>query len=69
MIRAINPTDGEPIAEYQELDDQGIERAIAAAAARFTSYRSTSLEERAGWMRRAAELLQVNHLLERRLVR
>ena len=58
MIRAINPTDGEPIAEYQELDDQGIERAIAAAAARFTSYRSTSLEERAGWMRRAAELLR-----------
>jgi succinate-semialdehyde dehydrogenase/glutarate-semialdehyde dehydrogenase len=57
-MRAINPANGELIAEYDELDDQGIERAIATAAERFRSYRATSFDERAGWMRRAAALLR-----------
>jgi succinate-semialdehyde dehydrogenase/glutarate-semialdehyde dehydrogenase len=57
-MHAINPANGELIAEYDELDDQGIERAIATAAERFRSYRTTSFGERAGWMRRAAALLR-----------
>ncbi len=57
-MRSINPATGELIAEYSELADDALREAIAVAAERFKSYRSTSFEERSRWMRRAAELLR-----------
>jgi succinate-semialdehyde dehydrogenase/glutarate-semialdehyde dehydrogenase len=56
-IATINPATGETVKVFEELSDAEVERCLAAAAATFASYRLTDLETRAGWMRRAAEIL------------
>jgi len=56
-IATINPATGETLKTYGELSDAEIERCLAAAARAHASYRLTDFEARAGWMRRAADIL------------
>jgi succinate-semialdehyde dehydrogenase / glutarate-semialdehyde dehydrogenase len=56
-IATVNPATGETLKTYGELSDSEIERILAAAAEAHASYRLTDFEARAGWMRRAADIL------------
>ena len=56
-IATVNPATGETLKTYDEMSGTDVERCLAAAAAAAASYRLTSLDARAGWMRRAAGLL------------
>jgi succinate-semialdehyde dehydrogenase/glutarate-semialdehyde dehydrogenase len=56
-IATINPATGETLKTYGELSDAEIERCLAAAARAHASYRLTDFDARAGWMRRAADIL------------
>ena len=42
---------------YAELSEAAVERCLAGAAAAHADYRLTSFDDRAGWMRRAADIL------------
>jgi succinate-semialdehyde dehydrogenase/glutarate-semialdehyde dehydrogenase len=56
-IATINPATGETVKTYGEMSEADVERCLAAAATAHASYRLTSLDDRAGWMRRAAGIL------------
>src|SRR6202050_5107456 len=56
-IATINPATGETVKTYDEMSEEDVERCLAAAAAAHAGYRLTSFEERAGWMRQAAGIL------------
>ena len=56
-IATINPATGETVTTYDEMSEADVERCLAAAAAAHASYRLTSFDARAGWMRRAADIL------------
>jgi succinate-semialdehyde dehydrogenase / glutarate-semialdehyde dehydrogenase len=56
-IATINPATGETVKTYDEMSEEDVERCLAAAAAAHESYRLTSFDERAGWMRQAAGIL------------
>ena len=56
-IATVNPATGETLKTFDEMSGTDVERCLAAAAAAAASYRLTSLDARAGWMRRAAGLL------------
>ncbi|MGH3419091.1 MAG: aldehyde dehydrogenase family protein, partial [Streptosporangiaceae bacterium] len=56
-IASTNPATGETVKTYDEMSEADVERCLAAAAAASDSYRLTSFAERAGWMRRAAAIL------------
>jgi succinate-semialdehyde dehydrogenase/glutarate-semialdehyde dehydrogenase len=56
-IATINPATGETVQTFEELSEEDIERAVAKAAAAHASYRLTSFDDRAGWMRQAADIL------------
>jgi succinate-semialdehyde dehydrogenase/glutarate-semialdehyde dehydrogenase len=56
-IATVNPATGETLKTYAEMTDQEVEHCLAAAAEAHASYRLTDLEARAGWMRRAASIL------------
>jgi succinate-semialdehyde dehydrogenase/glutarate-semialdehyde dehydrogenase len=56
-IATTNPATGETVKTYDEMSDEDVERCLAAAAAAAASYRLTSFDSRAGWMRRAAGIL------------
>lgn len=56
-IATINPATGETVKTFDESSDEEVEAALALAVETFASYRLTSFAERAGWMRRAADLL------------
>jgi succinate-semialdehyde dehydrogenase/glutarate-semialdehyde dehydrogenase len=56
-IATINPATGETVKTYDEMSEADLERCLAAAAAAHASYRLTSFDARAGWMRRAADIL------------
>jgi succinate-semialdehyde dehydrogenase/glutarate-semialdehyde dehydrogenase len=53
----INPATGETVKSYDEMSEADVEKCLAAAAAAHATYRRTSFEDRAGWMRRAAAIL------------
>ncbi len=57
-IATINPATGETLNTFDPLDDAGLERKIALAASAFADYRRTSFARRAGWMRRAGDILE-----------
>lgn len=57
-IATVNPATGETVKEFEEISDAEVEAALARAASAFRSYRRTSFAERAGWMIRAAEILE-----------
>ena len=56
-IATINPATGETVKTYDEMSEADVERCLAAAAAAYASYRLTSFDDRAGWMRQAADIL------------
>src|ERR1039457_1146391 len=56
-IASVNPATGETVKTYDEMSEADVERCLAAAAAAHASYRLTSFDARAGWMRRAADIL------------
>jgi succinate-semialdehyde dehydrogenase / glutarate-semialdehyde dehydrogenase len=56
-IATINPATGETVKTFEEMSEADVERCLAAAAETYASYRLTSFDARAGWMRRAADIL------------
>ncbi len=56
-IATINPATGQTVKTFDEMSEADVERCLAAAAAAYASYRLTSFDDRAGWMRRAAGIL------------
>ena len=56
-ISTTDPRSGEVIRTFDELTDEQLEDRIARAAAAAATYRLTSFEERAGWLRAAAFLV------------
>src|SRR5688572_31721993 len=56
-IATVNPATGETLKTYEPLTEQALEDKIARAAAAWASYRLTTPEERAGWLRAAADVL------------
>src|SRR3954451_23448684 len=56
-IATVNPTTGETLKTFDALTAGEVSERIERAAAAFASYRLTSFEERAGWMRAAADIL------------
>ena len=56
-IATTNPTTGQVVETFDELTAQELELRLARAATAFESYRRTSSEQRSGWMRAAADLL------------
>jgi succinate-semialdehyde dehydrogenase/glutarate-semialdehyde dehydrogenase len=57
-LQSIDPTNGELIETFDEISDADLEAALARARQTFRTYRRTSFAERAGWMRKAAQLLE-----------
>src|SRR4051794_34823586 len=56
-IQSTNPTTGEVVATFDPLTPAELEAKLACAASTFATYRRTTFEERAGWLRAAADLL------------
>jgi succinate-semialdehyde dehydrogenase/glutarate-semialdehyde dehydrogenase len=56
-IATINPTTGETLKTFEPLSGADLDDRLSRAAAAFASYRLTSYDERAGWMRAAADIL------------
>ena len=56
-IATVNPATGETVKTYDEMSQADVERCLAAAAAAHAGYRLTSADDRAGWMRQAAGIL------------
>jgi succinate-semialdehyde dehydrogenase/glutarate-semialdehyde dehydrogenase len=57
-IATTNPTTGEVVKTFEALDEQELDARLERAAVAFRSYRRTSYEQRAGWLRAAADLLE-----------
>src|SRR4029078_4514993 len=57
-IASINPATGETIKTFTALSDSALQEKLARAAETFRIYRRTSFAERAGMLRRAAEILE-----------
>jgi succinate-semialdehyde dehydrogenase/glutarate-semialdehyde dehydrogenase len=58
VIATINPANNEKLQVFEPLSEAELDRRIARAWAAFLMYRRTSFAERAGWMTRAAEILE-----------
>jgi succinate-semialdehyde dehydrogenase / glutarate-semialdehyde dehydrogenase len=56
-IATVNPATGETLKTYEPLTDEALEDKIARAAAAFESYRLTTVEQRVGWLRSAADVV------------
>jgi succinate-semialdehyde dehydrogenase/glutarate-semialdehyde dehydrogenase len=56
-IATINPATGETLKTYEPLPEEALEDKIARAAQAWQAYRLTSPEQRAGWLRSAADVL------------
>ncbi|WP_395572328.1 NADP-dependent succinic semialdehyde dehydrogenase [Streptomyces sp. BK79] len=59
-IATVNPANGETLRTYEAMGEEEIERRLQLAEATFRTFRTTSFEERAGLMRRAADLLEAD---------
>ena len=57
-IATTNPTTGEVVKTFDALSEQELDARLERAAVAFRSYRRTSYEQRAGWLRAAADLLE-----------
>lgn len=57
-LQSIDPTSGRLIESFDEISDADLEEALARAGQTFRAYRRTSFAERAGWLRKAAEILE-----------
>jgi len=61
-IASVNPTTGETLKFFVPLSVEALEQKLALAAAAFPSYRQTSFAERAGWLGKAADILEAEKL-------
>jgi succinate-semialdehyde dehydrogenase/glutarate-semialdehyde dehydrogenase len=59
-IATINPATGETLKTYEPLSEEAVEERIARAAAAFADYRLTDVEQRAAWLRSAADVLDAD---------
>jgi succinate-semialdehyde dehydrogenase/glutarate-semialdehyde dehydrogenase len=59
-IATINPATGETLKTYEPLSEEALEEKIARAAAAWASYRLTTPEQRVGWLRAAADVLDAD---------
>ncbi|MFE2048134.1 NADP-dependent succinic semialdehyde dehydrogenase [Streptomyces sp. NPDC059459] len=59
-IATVNPANGETLKTYEAMGEEEIERRLQLAEATFRTYRTTGFYERAGLMRRAADLLEAD---------
>src|SRR3954453_568290 len=59
-IATINPATGETPKTYEPLTDEALEERIARAARAWQSYRLTSVEDRVGWLRAGADVLDAD---------
>lgn len=57
-IATLNPATGEVLKTFTPLSDAELEAKLAAAATTFETYRHTSFEQRASWLRAAAAILE-----------
>ena len=57
-MESVNPATGEVIATHDTLRDVELEAKLDLAVDRFESYRRTDFEQRAAWMRQAADILE-----------
>ncbi len=66
MIETVNPATGEKIADYEELDADGIELALARADSAFKAWRNSSYEQRTALLSAIADQWEANkqHLAE-----
>ena len=59
-IATINPATGETLKTYEPLSEEALEEKITRAAAAWASYRLTTPEQRVGWLRAAADVLDAD---------
>jgi succinate-semialdehyde dehydrogenase / glutarate-semialdehyde dehydrogenase len=59
-IATVNPATGETLKTYEPLTDEALEDKLARAATAWASYRHTPAEQRAGWLRAAADVLDAD---------
>ena len=59
-IATINPTTGVTEQEFDAIDDAEVDRRIAAAQAGYQALAATTFDQRAGWMRAAADLFEAD---------
>jgi succinate-semialdehyde dehydrogenase/glutarate-semialdehyde dehydrogenase len=59
-IATVNPATGETLKTYEPLSDEALEEKLARAADAFRSYRLTTPEQRVGWLRAAADVLDAD---------
>jgi succinate-semialdehyde dehydrogenase/glutarate-semialdehyde dehydrogenase len=57
-LESINPATAELIESFDEISDAHLEAALERAQHTFRTYRGTSFAERAGWLHKAAEILE-----------
>lgn len=57
-IATVSPVTGEVLKTFDELSPEELEDKLARAAAAAATYRLTTIEQRAGWLTRAADLLE-----------
>ena len=56
-IATTNPATGETLKTYDEMSEADVDRCLTAAVQAHASFRLTGFDDRAGWMRRAAGIL------------
>ncbi|SHG29478.1 NADP-dependent succinic semialdehyde dehydrogenase [Geodermatophilus nigrescens] len=59
-IATINPATGETVKTYEPLSEEALEEKLGRAAAAYRSYRLTTPEQRVGWLRAAADVLEAD---------
>lgn len=59
-IATVNPANGETLKTYEAMDGEELERRLRLAESAFRAYRTTTYEERARLMNRAADLLDAD---------
>ncbi|MDQ1661676.1 MAG: succinate-semialdehyde dehydrogenase / glutarate-semialdehyde dehydrogenase, partial [Blastococcus sp.] len=59
-IATINPVTGETLKTFEPLTEQALEEKLAQAAAAWQEYRLTTPEQRVGWLRAAADVLEAD---------
>ena len=60
MITTINPATGETIAEYETLDENGIDAKLEAASRTYRDWRTSSLDKRTAVLSKLGDLYQAN---------
>ncbi len=59
-IATVDPTTGQTLKTFEALTDAQLEERLARSAAAFAAYRRTTYDQRAGWCRAAADLLDTD---------